>query len=105
MRPDRRDGPRQDRRPGHTGLDRLRPRRAADGHLHGRQRDLDGLRAVAGVEGVERHGAQVRVSGTGPLLAHVAAHLMASGRAPLDLRVQLPTLDDRFVALTQEIQP
>jgi ABC-2 type transport system ATP-binding protein len=67
--------------------------------------DLDGLRAVAGVEGVERHGALVRVSGTGPLLAHVAAHLMASGRAPLDLRVQFPTLEDRFVALTQEIQP
>ena len=40
--------------------------------------------------------------GTGPLLAYVGAHLVALGRPPLDLRVQRPSLEDRFVALTTE---
>ncbi len=63
--------------------------------------DVRGLRGVPGVDRVDRHGAQVRVTGSGPVLAHVGAHLVAMGRAPLDLRVQLPTLEDRFVVLTR----
>jgi ABC-2 type transport system ATP-binding protein len=66
--------------------------------------DLDArtLRDVPGVGTVRRHGPEVQVDGTGPLLAHVGAHLVALGRPPLDLRVQRPTLEDRFVALTKE---
>ena len=60
------------------------------------------LRPLPGVIAVERHGPEVQVDGPGPLLAHVGAHLVALGRPPLDLRVQRPSLEDRFVALTQE---
>ncbi len=63
------------------------------------------LSVVPGVERVDRHGVEVRVQGTGPLLALVAAHLVARGRPPLDLRVQLPTLEERFVALTSPSAP
>jgi ABC-2 type transport system ATP-binding protein len=62
--------------------------------------DVSALRGLPGVERVDRHGPEVRVAGTGPLLAHVGARLVALGRPPLDLRVQLPSLEDRFVALT-----
>ena len=47
-----------------------------------------------------RHGIEVAVEGTGPLLAHVGAHLVAVGRPPIDLRADRPTLEERFVALT-----
>jgi ABC-2 type transport system ATP-binding protein len=66
--------------------------------------DLDArtLRDLPGVDSVRRHGPEIQVDGTGPLLAHVGAHLVALGRPALDLRVQRPTLEDRFVALTKE---
>ena len=66
--------------------------------------DLDArtLRGLPGVGSVRRHGPEIQVDGTGPLLAHVGAHLVALGRPPLDLRVQRPTLEDRFVAFTKE---
>jgi ABC-2 type transport system ATP-binding protein len=66
--------------------------------------DLDAraLRAVPGVETVRRHGPEIEVVGNGPLIAHVGAHLVAAGRPPLDLRVERPSLEDRFVALTTE---
>lgn len=66
--------------------------------------DLDtrDLRRLPGAARVDRHGAEVRVTGTGPLLAHVGAHLVALDRPALDLRAQFPSLEDRFVALTQE---
>jgi hypothetical protein len=32
----------------------------------------------------------------------VGAHLVAAGRPALDLRLDRPTLEDRFVALTME---
>ncbi len=66
--------------------------------------DLDArtLRGLPGVDVVRRHGPEVHVVGTGPLLAYVGAHLVALGRPPLDLRVQRPSLEDRFVALTTE---
>jgi ABC-2 type transport system ATP-binding protein len=64
--------------------------------------DLSWLAEVPGVERTERHGAQVEVIGSGPLLAHVAAALVGRGMAPADLRVDLPTLEDAYMALTQE---
>jgi ABC-2 type transport system ATP-binding protein len=67
--------------------------------------DVGTLRQVPGVETVQRHGPAVHVAGSGPLLAHVGAHLVALGRPPLDLRVERPSLEDRFVALTQEARP
>ncbi len=64
--------------------------------------DVRTLRALPGVDRVGRHGPEVRVEGTGAVLAHVGAHLVAAGRPALDLRSERPTLEDRFVALTQE---
>ncbi|HEX6237588.1 MAG TPA: hypothetical protein VFZ68_10370, partial [Acidimicrobiales bacterium] len=66
--------------------------------------DLDArtLLSVPGVERVTRHGPEVHVVGSGPVLAHVGAHLVAVGRPPVDLRVERPSLEDRFVALTEE---
>jgi ABC-2 type transport system ATP-binding protein len=67
--------------------------------------DLDArtLRRIPGVEAVRRHGPEIEVVGTGPLLAHVGAHLVAIDRPPLDLRVERPSLEDRFVALTEGV--
>ena len=42
------------------------------------------------------------MEGDGPLLAHVGAHLVGLGRPPLDLRVDQPSLEERFVALTAQ---
>jgi len=64
--------------------------------------DTRPLAGLAGVASVQRHGHEVRIAGTGPVLAHVGAHLVALGRPALDLRVERPSLEDRFVALTQE---
>lgn len=62
--------------------------------------DVRSLRALPGVEQVQRHGPEVEVVGHGPLLAHVGAHLVAVDRPALDLRAHRPSLEDRFVALT-----
>jgi ABC-2 type transport system ATP-binding protein len=62
--------------------------------------DLPWLFEVPGVEGVEHEGSHFRVEGTGPLLAHVAAALVAHGLAPVDLEAQRPTLEDAFMQLT-----
>lgn len=40
------------------------------------------------------------MTGTGPLLARVAHALVAHGIEPPDLRVELPTLEDAYLALT-----
>ena len=64
--------------------------------------DLGFLDATKGLERWERDGQQVTVYGSGPLLAHVAANLVAHDIAPLDLRAELPTLDDVFVKLAGE---
>jgi hypothetical protein len=58
------------------------------------------LRRLPGVDDVVRDGAEVRVIGSGPVLAYVGARLVALGRPPLDLRVQVPTLEECFAALT-----
>jgi ABC-2 type transport system ATP-binding protein len=67
--------------------------------------DVRPLRELPGVEAVRRHGPEVHVDGAGPVLAHVGAHLVAAGRPALDLRVERPSLEDMFVALTKEDTP
>ncbi|HJV09027.1 MAG TPA: ABC transporter ATP-binding protein [Acidimicrobiales bacterium] len=67
--------------------------------------DVSVLRTLPGVTRVDRHGAEIRVTGTGPVLAHVGAQLVALHRPPLDLRVELPSLEDRFVALSNGRSP
>ncbi|HET8617467.1 MAG TPA: ABC transporter ATP-binding protein [Acidimicrobiales bacterium] len=67
--------------------------------------DAHRLRELPGVRTVQRHGPEVHVVGDGPVLAHVGAHLVAAGRPPLDLHIDRPTLEDRFVALTEETSP
>jgi ABC-2 type transport system ATP-binding protein len=64
--------------------------------------DVRTLRDLPGVSAVQRHGPEVHLHGSGHMLAHVAAHLLTLGRPPLDLRVERPSLEDRFVALTEE---
>jgi ABC-2 type transport system ATP-binding protein len=64
--------------------------------------DVRTLHRLPGVGAVRRHGPEVEITGAGPLLAYVGAHLVAVGRPPIDLRVELPSLEDRFVALTKE---
>jgi ABC-2 type transport system ATP-binding protein len=63
--------------------------------------DLAFLGRVAGVREVNRPGADaVTVTGHGPLLARVAHALVDRGLEPEDLRVELPTLEDAYLALT-----
>ena len=64
--------------------------------------DLRRLDDVPGLARVSRRGPLVDVTGSGPILAHVGARLVELGRPPLDLRVQQPTLEDRFVDLVKE---
>ena len=64
--------------------------------------DLAFLDTVTGVETIERSGHLVTVAGTGPLLARVAAALVAHGLAPADLRTEGAALEDVFLALTGE---
>ena len=64
--------------------------------------DLSWLERLDVVDSVERTGAagaSVGVRGSGPLLALVAAELVAHGIVPLDLRLERPTLEDAFLAL------
>jgi ABC-2 type transport system ATP-binding protein len=62
--------------------------------------DLGWLEKLDVVESVARHGAAVEVRGTGAVLALVASELVAHGIVPLDLRVERPTVEDAFLALT-----
>jgi ABC-2 type transport system ATP-binding protein len=67
--------------------------------------DMAWLADVAGVHGVDREGGEIAVRGEGPVLARVAAALVAHGEEPDDLRVDLPTLDDAYITLVEEKQP
>lgn len=64
--------------------------------------DLPWLSCVAGVSSVERHGQRFTVRGAGPLLAHVAAALVAHGLAPEDLRADMPTMEEAYMNLVGE---
>ena len=64
------------------------------------QHDLSWLASVPHVRAVGRHGPRVEVDGTGPVLALVASALVAHGITPSDLRVEQPTLEDVFLAVT-----
>jgi ABC-2 type transport system ATP-binding protein len=67
-----------------------------DGH------DVRFLEDVACVQVVRRRGDRVEAEGTGPVLALVAAELVARGLVPADLRVEQPTLEDVFLRLTDD---
>ncbi|GAB2463698.1 ABC transporter ATP-binding protein [Jatrophihabitans fulvus] len=62
--------------------------------------DLERLRRLDAVESVERLESGVEVRGRGPVLALVAADLVAQGHAPVDLRIERPTVEDAFLSLT-----
>lgn len=62
--------------------------------------DLTFLEHLDVVETLTRRGDAVEVSGTGAVLALVASELVAHGIVPLDLRVDRPTVEDAFLALT-----
>lgn len=64
------------------------------------EKDLSWLHSAPGVERIDRAGVHVTVHGSGPLLAHTAAALVAHGIAPMDLRSERHTLEDAFLALT-----
>lgn len=63
--------------------------------------DVRRLKRVPGAARVTRHGPLIEIEGGGALLAHVGAFLVEAGRPAPDLRGQRPTLEDRFVALTE----
>ncbi len=62
--------------------------------------DLGWIERLDIVESLTRQGNTVEVRGAGPVLALVASELVAHGIAPLDLRVDRPTVEDAFLALT-----
>jgi ABC-2 type transport system ATP-binding protein len=62
---------------------------------------LGWLKDVEGVREVNTTGRKVTVTGDGPLLAHVAAELVARGYAPEDLQVERPTLEEVFLELVR----
>ena len=62
--------------------------------------DLEWLEKLDVVESMAHHGQTVEIRGTGPVLALVASELVAKGIVPLDLRVDRPTVEDAFLALT-----
>lgn len=62
--------------------------------------DLSWLQEIPVVQKMSRRGDQIEVEGTGPVLALVAAALVEHGVVPTDLRVERPTLEDAFIAIT-----
>ena len=62
--------------------------------------DLAWLGDVAHVQSVVRRGSQIEVRGDGPVVVLVAAALVEHGIVPADLRVNQPTLEDVFLAMT-----
>lgn len=62
--------------------------------------DLAFIGSVEGVRSVERVGTRVEVTGSGAVLARVAAALVARGIEPDDLAVNRATLEDVFMRLT-----
>ena len=62
--------------------------------------DLGWLEQLEVVESLVRRDDSVEIEGTGAVLALVASELVAHGIVPLDLRVERPTVEDAFLALT-----
>lgn len=62
--------------------------------------ELAWLEQLDVVDSLTRRGDAVEIHGTGPVLAIVASELVAHGIAPADLRVDRPTVEDAFLALT-----
>jgi ABC-2 type transport system ATP-binding protein len=62
--------------------------------------DLAFLQQLAEVAEVTRHGRRVTITGHGPLLARVAAELVAHDLAPVDLEVKRASLEDVFLTIT-----
>lgn len=62
--------------------------------------DLGWLEKMDVVESLAQHGELVEIRGHGPVLALVASELVAHGIVPPDLRVDRPTVEDAFLALT-----
>jgi ABC-2 type transport system ATP-binding protein len=62
--------------------------------------DLGFLDGIPGVVTVVRHGSSVAVVGEDAVLARVAHALVERGLEPVDLRVELPSLEDAYLALT-----
>jgi hypothetical protein len=57
---------------------------------------------VPGVAGTRVAGHRVTITGTGPLLALVAASLVQHGQVPLDLHADRPSLERVFLELTDD---
>jgi ABC-2 type transport system ATP-binding protein len=65
--------------------------------------DLSFLRSLPGVHATDRgSGGRVTVVGEGPVLARVAHALVDRGIEPADLRTELPSLEDAYLALTAD---
>jgi len=62
--------------------------------------DVSWLEDVAHVTRVRRQGAQIEVTGNGPVLVLVAAALVAHDLVPVDLRVEQPSLEDVYLDIT-----
>ena len=67
--------------------------------------DLGALAALAGVTSVSRHGEELLVVGDGDALWAVTAYLARAGVLAHRLRVEQPSLDDAYLALTAPEQP
>jgi ABC-2 type transport system ATP-binding protein len=64
--------------------------------------DVGFLQGVTHVQAVRRCGERIEAEGTGPVLALVAAELVAHGIVPADLRVEQATLEDVFLRLIDQ---
>ena len=64
--------------------------------------DVEALRSLHGVGDVSRHGERVTVSGTGDLIAIVMTELARRQVVPMQTRVHQSSLDDAFVAMTND---
>lgn len=68
--------------------------------------DLVWLESIDVVDSLTRRGNAVEVRGSGPVLALVASELVAHGIVPWDLRVDRPSVEDAFLALTgRDVHP
>lgn len=62
--------------------------------------DVGYLEGLEEVDAMRREGRHVSVAGHGPLLAMVAAELVAHGEMPIDLAANRASLEDVFLAIT-----